>query len=243
MAGSGDDGSPSPSSENHHQSAMMTQLACGAREEQLPGTTLMAASKAFSSRGYAHPFAAQPPPAGSKNPRPMLMTGIGIAAMLLLAVPLLTVAADARGGGGGGGRGGGGFGGHGGGFGGGHIGGFGGRVGGLGGGHIGGGFSGRVGGGHIGGLGISGRGTGAGLGARSFGGSRTAEHSDRAADGDGEPAAGHAAGGTDRASGARSLLPIARRRTEGALHRRGAIPPPATTGGTSANSAASARPG
>ena len=104
------------------------------------------------------------------------MTGIGIAAMLLVAVPLLTVAADARGGGGGGGggRGGGGFGGHGGGFGGGHIGGFGGRVGGFGGGHIGGGFSGRVGGvgGHIGGLGISGRGTGAGLGARSFGGSR-----------------------------------------------------------------------
>ena len=29
MAGSRDDGSPSPSSENHHQSAMMTQLACG----------------------------------------------------------------------------------------------------------------------------------------------------------------------------------------------------------------------
>jgi LTXXQ motif family protein len=77
---------------------------------------------------------------------PVLTTGICLAAMLLLIVPLLTLEADARGGGGGGGRGGGGFGGHGGGF----------------GGH--GGFAGR------GGMGFAVRGGGLGLGgARSFG--------------------------------------------------------------------------
>jgi hypothetical protein len=111
------------------------------------------------------------------NVRPVLKTGVATAAVLLLAVPLMTLAADARGGGFGGGHGGfgggshiGGFGGGGriGGFGGGHFGGFGGgRIGGFGGrigsfgGHVG-GFSGR-----IGGMGFAGR--GAGLGARSIG--------------------------------------------------------------------------
>ena len=75
----------------------------------------MSASKALK---FVHPFSAPPPVAGSKlaklNPRPALKAGIGIAAMLLLIIPLITVAADARGGGGGGH--GGGFGGHGGGF-------------------------------------------------------------------------------------------------------------------------------
>ena len=77
--------------------------------------------------------------------------------MLLLLVPLITVAADARGGGGG--RGGGGFGGHIGGAGG-HGGGFAGRGGGI-------GFAGRG-----GGIGFAGRGGGLGIGTRSFSGSR-----------------------------------------------------------------------
>jgi hypothetical protein len=113
--------------------------------------------------------------------RPALNTGMGIAAVLLLAVPLMTAAADARGG----------FGGHGGGFGGGHVGGFGGgRIGGFGGGHIGGfggrvgglgvsrvgGFSGRTGGfgGRVGGLSrIGGTGfTTRGFAVRSYGGPR-----------------------------------------------------------------------
>jgi hypothetical protein len=86
--------------------------------------------------------------------RPVLTAGVCTAAILLLAVPLLTLQADARGGGGGGGRGGGGFGGQGGGFGG-HGGGFGGH----------GGFAGRG-----GGMGFAARGGGLGLGgARSFG--------------------------------------------------------------------------
>ena len=120
------------------------------------------------------------------NLRPMLKTDVAIAAVLFLAVPLMTLAADARGGGGfGGGHGGFGGGGHFGGahfggFGGGRIGGFGGgRIGGFGGGRIGGfggpgaarvgGFGGRIGsfGGRIGGMGFAGR--GAGLGARSIG--------------------------------------------------------------------------
>src|SRR6476619_1001446 len=159
----------------------------------------MSPSRAFSPWVGAHPFAAQPPTAGSNlvgNPKPMLKTGIAIAAMLILMVPLISVTADARGGGGGGGggRGGGGFGG-------GHIGGFGGggggRIGGFGGSHIGGFSGGRGGGGHIGGLGggiggrvggfgshiggsggriggvgISSRGAGPGLGARFPGGPR-----------------------------------------------------------------------
>jgi LTXXQ motif family protein len=147
----------------------------------------MSASKTFSLRGKARPFAARSATSRSKlaksaNPKLALKTGIAVAAMLLLIVPLTTVAVDARGGGGGGGgRGGGGFGGHVGGFGGGHIGGFGGgvggRVGGFGGSHIGGfggGMGGRIGGsgGHIGGLGISSRGAGPGVGARSLGVSR-----------------------------------------------------------------------
>ena len=77
------------------------------------------------------------------------MAGVCTVATLLLAVPLFTLEADARGGGGGHG---GGFGGHGGGFGG-HGGGFGGH---------GGGFAGR------GGMGFAARGGGFG-GARSFG--------------------------------------------------------------------------
>ncbi len=125
--------------------------------------------------------------------RPGLKARIAIAATLLLAIPLITVAADARGGGGFGGHGGG-FGGHGGGFGGGR---------GFGGGHVG-GFGGRIGGGHIGGagfgrglglagrsgfsargigrsgmrlggrsgLGLASRGSGLRVGARSFGGTR-----------------------------------------------------------------------
>jgi hypothetical protein len=85
--------------------------------------------------------------------RSRLKTGIGIAGVVLLALPLMTVAVDARGGFGG--HGGGFGGGHMGGFGGGHIGGFGGgRIGGFGGGHIGGvGRIGGFGGGHIGGVG------------------------------------------------------------------------------------------
>jgi hypothetical protein len=159
----------------------------------------MSPSIALSPRAGARPFATQAPTAGSNlvgNPKPVLKTGIAIAAMLILMVPLMTVTADARGGGGG--RGGGGFGG-------GHIGGFGGgaggRIGGFGGSHIGGFSAGRGGGGHIGGhigglggsvggrvggfgshiggsggriggVGISSRGAGPGLGARSLGGPR-----------------------------------------------------------------------
>ena len=82
--------------------------------------------------------------------RPPLKAAIAVAATLLLAIPLITVAADARMGGGG--HGGGGFGGGRGGFGG-HIGGGGGRIGGFGG-HIGGAGIGRG-----GGLGLAGRGS------------------------------------------------------------------------------------
>ena len=69
--------------------------------------------------------------------RPVLTTGVCMAAMLLLVVPLITLEADARGGGGGGHGGGHGGGGHGGGHGfgghggGGHFGGFGGHRGGI----------------------------------------------------------------------------------------------------------------
>src|SRR5215469_14175098 len=113
----------------------------------------MSASANF---GHTQPLAAVPPVAKSKlaklgNVRPVLKTGVATAAVLLLAVPLMTLAADARGGGFGGGHGG---------FGGGHFGGFGGgRIGGFGGGRIGscgghvGGFSGR-----ISGMGFAGRG-------------------------------------------------------------------------------------
>jgi hypothetical protein len=91
-----------------------------------------------------------------------LKAGIAIAAMLLLAVPLMTVVADARGGGG---HGGGGFGG--GRMGGGHIGGLGGR-----------GFGGHIGGMGRGGVGFAGRSIGgprlASPGPRSFGGNRLA---------------------------------------------------------------------
>jgi len=140
----------------------------------------MSASANF---GHTQPLAAVPPVAKSKlaklgNVRPVLKTGVATAAVLLLAVPLMPLAADARGGGFGGGHGGfgggghiGGFGGGGhiGGFGGGHFGGFGGgRIGGFGGARIG-SFGGHVGGfsGRIGGMGFAGR--GAGLGARSIG--------------------------------------------------------------------------
>ena len=131
----------------------------------------MSASANF---GHTQPLAAVPPVAKSKmaklgNVRPVLKTGVATAAVLLLAVPLMTLAADARGGGFGGGHGGFGGGGHIGGFGGGHFGGFGGgRIGGFGGARIG-SFGGHVGGfsGRIGGMGFAGR--GAGLGARSIG--------------------------------------------------------------------------
>src|SRR5215472_18100318 len=98
----------------------------GARQERHPRDRAMSASANF---GHTQPLAAVPPVAKSKlaklgNVRPVLKTGVATAAVLLLAVPLMTLAADARGGGFGGGHGG--FGG------GGHIGGFGG------GGHIGG---------------------------------------------------------------------------------------------------------
>ena len=72
------------------------------------------------------------------------------------------------------------------------------------------------------------------------------EHSDRTAGGDGEPAAGHAAGGADRASGARPFLSVAQRRTEGALQRRRAgrrFRRRAKTSATSPSSATRARPG
>ena len=130
--------------------------------------------------GHTQPLPAVSAVAKSKlaklgSMRPVLKTGVSIAAVILLAVALMSPAADAGGGGFGGGHGG---------FGGGHIGGFGGgrtgsfggvsaaRVGAFGG-HIG-GFSGRV-----GGLGFAGRGVGlgarpigAGVAVRSFAGSR-----------------------------------------------------------------------
>src|SRR5262245_11110997 len=127
--------------------------------------------------GHAQSLAAVPTIAKSKlaklgSVRPVLRTGVAITAVLLLAVPLMTLAAAARGGGFGGGHGG---------FGRGHIGGFGGgRIGGLGaarvgasGGHIG-GFRGRTGGmGFAGrGVGLGARSIGAGSGVRSFAGSR-----------------------------------------------------------------------
>jgi hypothetical protein len=87
--------------------------------------------------------------------RPVLTTGVCMAAMLLLVVPLITLEADARGGGGGGHGGGGHGGGHGG--------------GGHGGGH---GFGGHGGGGHFGGFG--GHRGGISFGARGGGGFRAA---------------------------------------------------------------------
>ena len=54
----------------------------------------MSPSRAFSPWVGAHPFAAQPPTAGSNlvgNPKPMLKTGIAIAAMLILMVPLVAL--------------------------------------------------------------------------------------------------------------------------------------------------------
>src|SRR5215471_5307832 len=129
----------------------------GARQERHPRDRAMSASANF---GHTQPLAAVPPVAKSKlaklgNVRPVLKTGVATAAVLLLAVPLMTLAADARGGGFGGGHGGFGGGGHIGGFGGGgHIGGFGGgHFGGFGGGRIGGFGGARIGsfGGHVGG--------------------------------------------------------------------------------------------
>src|SRR5262245_65043077 len=131
--------------------------------------------------GHAQSLAAVPTIAKSKlaklgSVRPVLKPGVAITAVLLLAVPLMTLAAAARGGGFGGGHGGFGGAGHIGGFGGGRIGSFGGlgatRVGAFGG-HIG-GFGGRIGGmGFAGrGVGLGGRSIGAGSGVRSFTGSR-----------------------------------------------------------------------
>lgn len=57
----------------------------------------MSPSRAFGPRVGAHPFAAQSPTAGSNlagNLKPVLKTGIAIAAMLILMVPLITVTAD-----------------------------------------------------------------------------------------------------------------------------------------------------
>ena len=131
--------------------------------------------------GHAQSLAAVPTIAKSKlaklgSVRPVLKPGVAITAVLLLAVPLMTLAAAARGGGFGGGHGGFGGGGHIGGFGGSRIGSFGGlgatRVGAFGG-HIG-GFGGRIGGmGFAGrGVGLGARSIGAGSGVRSFTGSR-----------------------------------------------------------------------
>ena len=131
--------------------------------------------------GHAQSLAAVPTIAKSKlaklgSVRPVLKPGVAITAVLLLAVPLMTLAAAARGGGFGGGHGGFGGAGHIGGFGGGRIGSFGGlgatRVGAFGG-HIG-GFGGRIGGmGFAGrGVGLGARSIGAGSGVRSFTGSR-----------------------------------------------------------------------
>jgi hypothetical protein len=145
--------------------------------------------------GHAQSLAAVPTIAKSKlaklgSVRPVLKPGVAITAVLLLAVPLMTLAAAARGGGFGGGHGGFGGGGHIGGFGGSRIGSFGGlgaarvgafggHIGGFGGGRIGsfgglgatrvGAFGGHIGGfgGRIGGMGFAGRGVG--LGARSIG--------------------------------------------------------------------------
>jgi len=157
--------------------------------------------------GHAQSLAAVPTIAKSKlaklgSVRPVLKPGVAITAVLLLAVPLMTLAAAARGGGFGGGHGGFGGGGHIGGFGGSRIGSFGGlgaarvgafggHIGGFGGGRIGsfgglgatrvGAFGGHIGGfgGRIGGMGFAGRGVGlgarsigAGSGVRSFTGSR-----------------------------------------------------------------------
>jgi LTXXQ motif family protein len=115
------------------------------------GSTPPSASEALGSKLLKHSLG--------------MKTGVAIAAMLLLSVPLMSGGADARGGGGGHG---GGFGGHVGGFGGGHVGGFGG-------GHIG-GFAGRGVGGHIGGMGGVSRGgagfvgrSGVGIGPRAAG--------------------------------------------------------------------------
>jgi LTXXQ motif family protein len=99
--------------------------------------------------------------------KPPVTAGVGVAAMLLLAVPLLTVAADARGGGGHGGGGHGGFG-----RGGGHIGGLGGR-----------GFGGHIGGiGRGGGLSVARHG-GLGVAGRSFSGPRLASPGPRSVGG------------------------------------------------------------
>src|SRR6516165_9303965 len=105
--------------------------------------------------GHAQWLAAVPTIAKSKlaklgSVRPVLKPGVAITAVLLLAVPLMTLAAAARGGGFGGGHGGFGCGGH--------IGGFSGRIGGM-------GFAGR-------GVGLGARSIGAGSRIRSFAGSR-----------------------------------------------------------------------
>jgi LTXXQ motif family protein len=130
------------------------------------------------------------------NPRLAVTTGIGIAAALLLALPLMTVGADARGGGGhgGGGHGGGGFGG--------------GR---MGGGHIG-GLAGRGFGGHIGGMGRG----GVGFAGRSVGGPRLASPGPRSVGGNriaGRTgvATARVAGGGNRftTAGAHSVGPVA----------------------------------
>jgi hypothetical protein len=108
---------------------------------------------AGSRAGSDRPEAVQRRARSCLAKRPVLTAGACTAAMLLLAVPLFTLEADARGGGGG--RGGGGFGGHG---------GFGGRGGGM-------GFAARGGGMHLGGarsFGVA-RIGGAHMGPRSFG--------------------------------------------------------------------------
>src|SRR5215472_10375098 len=157
---------------NPRQRGVYPEISSGGATERHLRDRAMSASANF---GHTQPLAAVPPVAKSKlaklgNVRPVLKTGVATAAVLLLAVPLMTLAADARGGGFGGGHGGFGGGGHIGGFGGGgHIGGFGGgHFGGFGGGRIGGfggariaSFGGHVGGfsGRIGGMGFAGRGT------------------------------------------------------------------------------------
>src|SRR5262245_40926518 len=131
------------------------------------------------------------------NPRLAVTTSIAVAAALLLAVPLMTVAADARGGGG---HGGGGFGG--------------GRMGG--GGHIG-GFAGRGFGGHVGGMGRG----GVGFAGRSIGGPRLASPGPRSVGG--SRLAGRTGVATARVAGGGNRFTTAAAHSVGPVAARGGV--------------------